>query len=187
MSRQGGGIRLRVASEDAFPHSVTLKDGLRVLIRRAEPEDFRMLFSMFNSLSTDTMFGRFLRSQMRLAKGEVQEMLGLEDENVTSLIAVVEKDHEKQAIGEARYVTDSAGKLAEAAVVIADEWQNRGLGTALFSDLIAEARRRGLAKVFAYFDVENKSIMRVGQKVGFRLAPKEGATDYSMMKAEIVL
>jgi GNAT superfamily N-acetyltransferase len=84
-------------------------------------------------------------------------------------------------------VTDPGCRLAEAAVVIADERQNLGLGTALFSDLIAEARRQGMSKMFAYFDVENKSIIRVGQKVGFKLAPKDGATNYSIMKAEIAL
>jgi len=178
---------LRVASDDAFPHTVTLKDGSKVLIRRAGPEDFQMLFSMFTSLSDDTMFSRFLRSQKKLSKRDAEEMLRLDDPNVTSLIAILMKDHEEQAIGEARYVTDPGGRLAEAAVVIADEWQNLGLGTALFSDLIAEARRQGLSKMFAYFDVENRSIIRVGQKVGFKPVLKEGATNYSMMKAEITL
>jgi len=178
---------LRLAPDGAFPHAVTLKDGSKVLIRRAGPEDFQMLFSMFSSLSDDTMFRRFLRSQKKLTKTDAEEMLRLDDRNVTSLIAVLAKDHREQAVGEARYVTDPAGRLAEAAVVIADEWQNRGLGTALFSDLIAEAKRQGLSKMFAYFDVENKSIIRVGQKVGFKLAPKEGRTNYSMMKAEISL
>ena len=69
--------------------------------------------------------------------------------------------------------------------MIADEWQNRGLGTALFSDLIAEAKKQGLSRMFAYFDVENRSIIRVGQKVGFKPSPKEGRTDYSMTRAEI--
>lgn len=176
-----------VTPSNAFPHIVTVKDGLRVLIRRAGPGDFQTLFAMFRSLSDDTMFRRFLRSQKNLTKSDAEEMLRLDDPNVASLMAILLKDHREQAIGEARYVTDQAGRLAEAAVVVADEWQNRGLGTALFSDLIAEAKRQGLTRIFAYFDVENKSIMRVGQKVGFKLAPKETGTDYSMMKAEIVL
>jgi len=78
-------------------------------------------------------------------------------------------------------------RFMKAAVVIADEWQNLGLGTALFSDLLAEAKRQGLSKILAYFDVENKSVIRVGQKFGFKLAPKEPRTDYSMLKAEISL
>lgn len=41
--------------------------------------------------------------------------------------------------------------------------------------------------MFAYFDVENKSVIRVGQKVGFKPAPKENRTNYSMMNAEIDL
>lgn len=176
-------------SNGAFPHTVTLKNGSQVLIRRAEPEDSRMLFSMFCSLSDDTMFRRFrfLRSQRALTEADAEEMLRLDDKNVTSLIAILQKDHNEQAIGEARYVTDSSGKLAEAAEVIADEWQNLGLGTALFSSLLAEAKKQGLSKIVAYFDVENKSLIRVGQKFGFKLAPKEPRTDYSMMKAEISL
>ena len=178
---------MRPVSNGAFPHTVTLKNGSQVLIRRAEPEDSRMLFSMFCSLSDDTMFRRFLRSQRALTEADAEEMLRLDDKNVTSLIAILQKDHNEQAIGEARYVTDSSGKLAEAAEVIADEWQNLGLGTALFSSLLAEAKKQGLSKILAYFDVENKSVIRVGQKFGFKLAPKEPRTDYSMMKAAISL
>jgi acetyltransferase len=177
---------LRAASNDVFPHAVTLKDGSKALIRRTRPEDFQMLFSMFSLLSTATMFRRFLRSQKDLSEQDAREILRLDDRSVTSLVAIVRKDHDETAIGEARYVADSAGKLAEAAVVIADDWQNRGLGTALFSDLIAEAKRQGLSKVFAYFDVDNKAIIRVGQKVGFQLAQREEGTDYSMIKAEVV-
>jgi len=170
-----------------LPHTMTLKNGSQVLIRRAEHEDFRILFSMFSSLSDDTMFRRFLRSQKTLTEADAKEMLQLDDKNVTSLIAILQKNHNDQAIGEARYVTDSSGRLAEAAVVIADEWQNLGLGTALFSDLLAEAKRADLTKITAYFDLENRSVIHVGQKFGFALAPKERGTDYSMMKAEITV
>jgi len=174
------------ASNDTLPHTITPKDGSTVLIRRADPEDFQMLFSMFGSLSADTMFRRFLRSQKRLSQEDVREMFRLDDRSVTSLKAILQRDHEERAIGEARYATDSTGKLGEAAIVIADEWQNRGLGTALFSDLIADAKKQELSRMFAYIDVENRAIIRVGQKVGLKLAPRESGTDYSMTKAEIL-
>ena len=173
-------------SNDRLPHTVALKDGSKVLIRRAGPEDFKMLFRMFSALSDDTMFRRFLRSQKNLTREDAEEMLRLDDADVTSLVATV-KDHEEQAVGEARYVADSTGKIAEAAVVVSDEWQNRGLGSALFTDLVAEAKRKGLSRIFAYFDVENKSIIHLGQKFGFGLASKDRGTDYSVMKAEIIL
>lgn len=142
---------------------------------------------MFSSLSDDTMFRRFLRSQKALTEADAQEMLRLDDRDVNSLIAIVRKDHTEQAVGEACYVTDSSGELAEAAVVIADEWQNLGLGTALFTDLLAEAKRAGVSKVIAYFDVENGAVIHLGQKFGFKLAPKEIRPDYSMLKAEITI
>lgn len=171
---------------DHLPHTITLKNGTTVLIRRAEPEDLQMIFHLFRSLSDDTMFRRFLRSQRNLTREDAQEMLRLNEGNVTSLIAVLKMNHEERAIGEARYVANPTGRLAEAAVVVADEWQNCGLGTALFSDLIAEAGRQGLTKIFAYFDLQNKSIIHLGEKFGFKLA-KERKPDYAMMKAELAL
>jgi len=65
-----------------LPHKITLKNGLEVLIRRAGPEDFQILFSMFSSLSDDTMFRRFLRSQKALTEANAGEMLQLDDTNV---------------------------------------------------------------------------------------------------------
>ena len=171
----------------ALPHPVKLKDGTMVLIRKAGPEDFPMLYLMFSSLSVETMFRRFRMSNTGLEARDVQEILRLEDPNVTSLIAIVRKDGKEQAGGEAHYVADSAGRLAEASVVIAEDLQNRGLGTALLSDLVAQGRRQGLKSIFAHFDVDNKAIIRVGQKAGFRLALVEGRPDYSMIKAEIEL
>jgi len=41
--------------------------------------------------------------------------------------------------------------------------------------------------MFECFGVENCSIIRAGQKVGFEPAPKKHASKYSMMKAEIAL
>jgi len=178
---------LRLSDSGAPPHIITLKNGSEVLIRRAGPEDSRMLFLMFSSVSDDTMFRRFLRSQKALTEADAREMLRLDDANVTSLIAIIRKDHTEQAVGEARYVTSSSGALAEAAVVIADEWQNLGLGTALFTDLLTEAKRAGLSKVIAYFDVENGAVIHLGQKFGSKLAPKEVRPDYSMLKAEIAI
>lgn len=66
---------MRVASDDASPHTVTLKDDSKVLIRSAGPEDFQMLFSMFTSLSDETIFSRFQRSQNRLGKREAETAL----------------------------------------------------------------------------------------------------------------
>ena len=118
---------MRSATSDALRHKVTLNNGLEVLIRGAVLEDFRTLFSMFSSLSDDTVFRRFLRSQKALTEADAREMLRLDDRNVTSLIAVVQRDRPEQAVGESRHVTNSSPELAEAAVVIADEWQTSAL------------------------------------------------------------
>ena len=64
---------------------------------------------------------------------------------------------------------------------------NLGVDTALFTDLLAEPKRPGLSKIIAYFDAENGSVIHLGRKFGFKLAPKEIRPDYSMLKAEITV
>ena len=105
---------------DPFPHRVTLKDGSEILVRKTQPEDSRLLFLMFNSLTPDTMFRRFLMSPRRLTVADIEDLLGLSEGNVTSLIAILREGDKEQAVGEARYVTDSGVTVAEVAILVAD-------------------------------------------------------------------
>ena len=59
----------------ALPHFAQLKDGSEVLIRKAGPEDSRMLYLMFKSLSVESASRRFLMPNPRLETADMQKML----------------------------------------------------------------------------------------------------------------
>jgi len=65
-------------------------------------------------------------------------------------------------IAVARYAVDPAGQpdLAEAAIVVEDEYQKRGLGTLLLSRLVAYAQAHGIRAFMATVHQDNIQIMR---------------------------
>jgi GNAT superfamily N-acetyltransferase len=68
--------------------------------------------------------------------------------------------------------------LAEAAVVIADEWQGRGLGTALVKRLAERAREEGITAFTATVLTSNRHMLDVFARVGeVRVTGREGPTE----------
>ena len=75
------------------------------------------------------------------------------------------------------------------AVVIADEWQQAGLGSALTARLVERARCEGIARFSALLDAENEGARRLMRRTGasVRLVGRDGGTmSYEMELAPLV-
>jgi acetyltransferase len=77
-------------------------------------------------------------------------------------------------IGVARYVRDQ--DAAEFAIVVADAWQGRGIGTRLLTKLMDVARRRGLKHLYGDILGMNRPMLELMRKLGFRLERHEDPT-----------
>lgn len=65
-----------------------------------------------------------------------------------------------RGIGIARFVKHTKEpEAAELAVVIDDDWQGRGLGTALLSELVDRAREEGVRRFTALVAADNSSVL----------------------------
>jgi len=117
-----------------------LRDGARVRIRPLEPEDRAELADGFARLSADSRFRRFMTPMPRLSKRQLDQLMDVDHRDREALVAETD-DGELLAV--ARYVR-TAPKRAEAAIVVADDWQGRGLGTVLLDRLADRAREEGL-------------------------------------------
>ena len=70
-------------------------------------------------------------------------------------------------VGVARYSGVPNGK-AEIAVTVSDEWQNKGLGTALMKRLIELARQRGIREFYSVDASGNDHMRKLAQHLGFQ-------------------
>jgi len=127
----------------ARPETITLPAGDVVHIRPLRVTDERVLQDLFYRLSDDSTYQRFLGHKRCYPHQEIAHFSEFSDAENAALVATSNQDVE-ELLAMARYDVDPVTRYAEVALVVRDEWQGRGLGTALFSRLVGLARQQGL-------------------------------------------
>jgi len=165
---------------------VTLRDGTQVIIRPIQPDDAPRLQALLTRLSPESTYLRFLAIVKGLSDKEAQRLANVDYTTSMAIVATVVEDDEEQIIGVARYSSvdgDEPG-LAEAAVVVEDRHQRRGLGSLLLKRLTAYARRHGVRKFLANIHPTNEAIMGFIRRSGL---PIESQADAGVWQIRIVL
>ena len=57
---------------------------------------------------------------------------------------------------------------AECAIVLADDWQGRGLGTKLLECLVRLAKDQGVRSVFGEFKLSNMAVLGILRKASYK-------------------
>ena len=89
---------------------------------------------------------------------------------VLAFVATLEVDGVENEIGVCRYAVNPDGESCEFAVVVADDWQHRGLARKLMGVLIETARSRGIQYMNGVFLANNERMLKFVQKLGFVLS-----------------
>lgn len=144
------------------PDTVTLRDGTTVTIRPIRPDDARRLQALFDRLSPESISLRFLGQPKELPYEQARQLANVDYQKRMALVATREQDGEEHIIAVARYATHPASPpdVAEAAIVVEDEYQKRGLGTLLLTRLVAYAQAHGIRAFMATIRHDNAQIMR---------------------------
>ena len=146
--------------------SWTAADGTAVTIRPIEPSDLALEQAFVNGLSRQTGYQRLLSSR-HLSSEEVRRFTDIDVDREYALIATTRRGGPERQIGVARYVKQPDSDMAEFAIVLSDDWQGRGLGHVLLSNLVAEAKRRGVRRLFGTTLSTNKAMLTLAQRLGF--------------------
>jgi acetyltransferase len=90
-----------------------------------------------------------------------------------ALIAVQEKAGSEIELGVARYVMNPDGKSCEFALVVADEWQHRGIGSQLMTHLMEAAQERGFNSMDGEILADNQKMIDLVKSLGFHIHSSE--------------
>ena len=74
--------------------------------------------------------------------------------------------------GVVRAVHDAWNETAEYAILVADPWQDKGLGTALTDFILEITRERGIQKIYAEVLHLNEVMSHVLKKRGFKVVER---------------
>ena len=144
-----------------------LADGTNVLIRPIRPEDARIEHEFVHRLSPQSKYFRFMRAVHELTPDMLVRFTQIDYDLEMALIAVIQKDGVDTEVGVARYVTNPDGTDCEFAIVISDEWHNKGLAFRMMEQLMEIARARGLTTMEGEVLTENKEMLNLAKTLGF--------------------
>ena len=163
---------------DAGFHTWEARDGTPVLVRPIEPSDLELEREFVDRLSPQTGYQRLLNPR-KPSTDELQRWTRIDRAREGALIATASLGGRLQQIGVARYVMEAADGDAEFAIVIADAWQGTGLGAHLLSALIELARESGVRRLSGTTLSENKAMLGLARRLGFKRSRQAGAAMYT--------
>jgi RimJ/RimL family protein N-acetyltransferase len=111
------------------------------------------------------------------------EDLAVVDHVQREALALVAPDGRFIAVARYAPVSDDP-TAAEVALTVADEWQGRGIGSALASLLMAEARRNRIMRLRAITLAENYPSRKLLRRLGFTVSRVDG--DVMSLETQLV-
>lgn len=157
---------------EEFELRVTLTDGLPILIRPIKPTDEPLMRELFYSFSKDTVFYRFFNYVRTMPHEKLTKFCNIDYDREMALVAVIRQGGEEKIVGDTRYYVDPASGMAEFVIEVQDDYQHRGIGTALFQHLIRVARIKGIKGFVAYVLDSNIRAYRLIGRSGYPMEAK---------------
>ncbi|MBS7658850.1 GNAT family N-acetyltransferase [Candidatus Bathyarchaeota archaeon] len=148
---------------------VTLKDGNRILLRPIKPSDATMKQHFFYSLSKETIYKRYFGQLKAMPIKRIWPYVIIDYENEMVIVASALENGVETIIGIGSYVKIPGTKTAEIALVVRDDWQNKGLGTALLSYLIEIGKNKGIESFTAWIFTDNTKMLHLIKKLPYKV------------------
>jgi len=148
-----------------------LRDGRPVKIRALRPDDRADMLVAIGRTSTQSLQRRFFAPKKGFSEREMTFFLDIDFDSHVALVAQVDEDGRPAIVAGGRYIVVRPGQ-AEIAFIVVDAYQGQGVGTILMRHLAALARDAGLKELVAEVLPENRAMLKLFNKFGFRIDPK---------------
>ncbi|MBI1423982.1 MAG: GNAT family N-acetyltransferase [Gammaproteobacteria bacterium] len=152
-----------------------LADGTDIWCRPIRPEDAGIETAFIARLSEQTKYFRFMRALHELTPEMLVRFTQIDYDREMALIVVTQEAGAEKEIAVARYITNPDGMSCEFAIVVADEWTKRGIGSQLLRQLMEVAKLRGLRTMEGEVLSDNHPMQEMAKSLGFmvRMSPDD--------------
>lgn len=160
-------------------------------IRPIRPEDEPLMVDFHHTLSDQSVQFRYFHSLKlgeRIAHERLSRVCFIDYDREMALVATVDDPAWRQPkiIGVGRLSKLHGGNRGEFAVIISDEWRNKGVGSLLLGQLLQVGRDERLTSLTAQILPYNIDMQRLCRKFGFTFRQDPSTMD-EPLRADIQL
>ena len=159
-------------------------------IRPIAPDDADMLQALVRGLSQESRYFRFASARPELPAPMLARYTLIDRDREMALVAVhtsreAQGDGEfvdtEQIIGVSRYITNPDQSSCEFALVVADDFNGKGLGSRLMQSIMDVAREKGLTEMDGLVLANNPAMIKLMKGLGFGVKPFAEDPDFKLV------
>lgn len=154
----------------AYESRLDLTNGGAVLLRPIVPADEALLVELFDRLSPQARYLRFLSHLAALPEQILHQLTHVDYATSFALAAVVEEAGRDIIIAVGRYALDPEEERADLAIAVRDDWQQLGLGKQLLARIITIGKEHGICRFGSMMDPQNSSVKKILGDLGYEVS-----------------
>jgi len=160
-------------------------DGVAYVIRPICGDDAGKERDFICGLSAASRNSRLMYAVREPSADFIDRMVHVDYQHSMAFVAVFGAGDTQQIIGVARYAAAPGSAGCEFAIAVADEWQTRGVGTAIARRLLDYAREQGIHHLDARILASNARMLGLARWLGF--VTDTNPDEYGMLDARLDL
>jgi acetyltransferase len=173
-----------------YEHVWPLRGGGEYTVRPIHPDDAQMLQELMHNLSPESRYFRFVSSLIELPPAMLARFTLIDYDREMALVAVFKERRAgpdgkmsgtERIVGVSRYITNPDQSSCEFALVVADDFNGKGLGSRLMQSIMAVARDKGLSEMDGLVLANNPSMLKLMRSLGFTVKPFAEDPDFKIV------
>jgi acetyltransferase len=159
-------------------------------VRPIHPDDASMLQDLVQHLSPESRYFRFVSSITELPPSMLAKFTLIDYDREMALVAVFKERNAaadgqftetERIVGVSRYITNPDQSSCEFALVIADDFSGKGLGSRLMLSIMDVAREKGLTEMDGLVLANNPGMLRLMKNLGYTVKPFAEDPDFKLV------
>ena len=173
-----------------YEKTLPLRGGGEYTIRPIHPDDAHMLKKLVSELSPQSRYFRFVSSMAELPPSMLARFTLIDYDREMALVAVIKErtatpegdiTETERIVGVSRYVTNPDQSSCEFALVVADDFNGKGLGSRLMESIMDVARDKGLAEIEGLVLANNSGMLKLMRGLGYQVKSYAEDPDFKLV------
>lgn len=167
-----------------------MKGGGEYVIRPIHPDDADMLQQLVAGLSPESRYFRFVATISELSPAMLSRFTLIDYDREMALVAILKERklneegisvETQRIIGVSRYITNPDVVSCEFSLLVADEFNGKGLGSRLMLSIMDVARDKGLKEIDGLVLANNPGMLKLMKSLGYAVKEFEEDPDFKIV------